>query len=134
VTDDAPSSGPGAVDPEPPPTSSRSARPWYFWVALGVLVAITAIVVAFAVRPTPQDDYDDAVRDRFLAACTARGGDPVRETCMCFYDRIVAEVPFDRFELLDETLAIQTASTPDEPLQIPDDMEAMLDDCVAEST
>jgi len=121
---------PVAVSPDADRSSSR--RPWYFWAATAALVLVVAVVVAAAVRPRPQDDYDEAVRQRFLAACTARGGDAVIPPCICLYDQLVANVPFDRFELLDETLEIQTQSTPEAPLQLPDDIEVMLDECVAE--
>ncbi len=115
-----------------PDTPSRRKRPWYLWATAGVVVVGVAIVVIVAVRPRPQSTYDDAVRERFLGACTAQGGEPVRDTCECFYDEIEQNVPFDRFELLDESLAVQTQSTvPDQALQLPDDINAMLQDCVA---
>lgn len=113
--------------------SPRSRRPWYVWASLGALVVVVVVAVAAVVRPRPQDDYDDAVRDRFLAACTAQGGEPVRDTCVCLYDRMVESVPFDRFELLDEKLAQEVEASPDGPIELPDDIQAMLDGCVAET-
>jgi hypothetical protein len=111
--------------------SPSSSRPWYLWAGLVALGLAALVVVAIAVRPDSQDDYDDAVRDRFLAACTTDGGEPVRNTCVCLYDAMVANVPFDRFELLDESLAAETQDRSDAPLELPDDVQAMLDECVA---
>lgn len=122
---------------------SRSGRPWYLWVAVGLVVLVIVIVIAIALRPRPQDSYDDAVRDRFMSACTAQGGEPVSETCACFYDRIEQDVPFDRFETLDETLgqtlatqplATQTqASAAGSAVNLPEDLNLMLTECVAET-
>jgi hypothetical protein len=104
---------------------------WIVGSIVGVVLLVAVVAVVAAVRPRPQSDYDDAVHDRFLGACTAQGGEPVRDTCECLYGEIEQNVPFDRFELLDESLATQTQSTaPDQPLQLPDDVDAMLQDCV----
>lgn len=103
---------------------------WRWYVGLGAAALVLVAVVA-VIRPRPQDDYDETIRDRFVAACTADGGDGVRPTCECLYDRLQGEVPFDRFELIDQTLALQVDSTPDVPLTLPDDVQAMLDGCIA---
>jgi hypothetical protein len=116
-------------------TEPRHKRPWYVWAGAGVAVLILVVVVAAIVRPRPQSSYDDTVRDRFLEACTAQGGNAVQDTCECFYDKIEQNVPFDRFELLDETLAVQTqTSAPGEPLNLPDDIDAMRQECVDDIT
>lgn len=115
-------------------TEPRSQRPWYLWAAVGAAVLIVVVVVAAIVRPRPQSSYDDAVRDRFLEACTAQGGNSVRDTCECLYGRIEQSVPFDRFELLDETLSIQTqTSAAGQPLNLPDDIDGMRQECVEET-
>lgn len=107
-------------------------RRWYVWVGISVVVLIAAVAIAAAVRPRPQSDYDEAVRTRFVDACSAQGGDGVRDTCECFYGKVAETIPFDRFELLDETLAIQTSSAqPGQPLQMPEDVTALLQECVA---
>jgi hypothetical protein len=111
--------------------SPASRRPWYFWTALAVLGVVVVVVIAAAVRPRAQDDYDDATRERFVAACTADGGEPVRSTCVCLYDEIVEHVPFDRFELLDDELATEVQDGADAPLTLPGDVQALLDECVA---
>lgn len=106
-------------------------RRWYVWMAAGVVVVVVAIAIAAAVRPRPQSDYDEAVKVRFVDACSAQGGDDVRDTCECFYGKVADTIPFDRFELLDETLAIQTSTQqPGQPLNMPDDVNALLQECV----
>jgi hypothetical protein len=117
-------------------TSRASKRRWYLWVGLAVAllaVMVAVIAVIAAVRPRPQSDYDDAVRDRFISGCTAQGGAPVQDTCECLYGQIEQNVPFDRFEVIDAMLAaqLQAATAPGQPLELPDDVNAMLQDCVA---
>jgi hypothetical protein len=106
-------------------------RRWYVWVGIGAVVLVVAVVIAAAVRPRPQSEYDEAVQTRFVDACAAQGGEGVRDTCECFYGKVADTIPFDRFELLDETLAIQTVSLePGQPLQMPEDVNALLQECV----
>jgi hypothetical protein len=117
-----------------PEASGRFKRRWYLWAGLAVLILVAAIAVAAVVRPKPQTEYDAAVHDRFLAACTAQGGEPVQDTCECLYGQIEQNVPFDRFELLDDTLASEAqAGGPDQPLELPDDINAMLQGCIAQT-
>jgi hypothetical protein len=109
-------------------------RRWYVWVGLGVVAVVVVVVIAAAVRPRPQSEYDEAVQARFVDACSAQGGEGVRDTCECFYGKVADTIPFDRFELLDETLAIQTSSLePGQPLQMPEDVNALLQECVSAS-
>jgi hypothetical protein len=111
--------------------TGSARRPWYLWVGVALVALVAVVALAVVVRSGAQDDYDDAVQQRFLAACTAQGGDPVRDTCACFYDEIVAAVPFDRFELLDASLATQVQGPSAGPLALPADIQALLDGCVA---
>ena len=57
----------------------------------------------------------------------------MQDTCECLYDEIEQNVPFDRFEVMDELLAaqLQAATGPGQPLDLPDDVNAMLQDCIA---
>jgi hypothetical protein len=109
------------------------------WLGIGVAALVVLVVVVAIVRPRPQSSYDDAVRDRFLDACTAQGGDGVVDTCTCFYEQLERDVPFDRFELLDESLATQLqlheqTDAVDRDLDLPDDIAQMLERCVAETS
>jgi uncharacterized protein involved in exopolysaccharide biosynthesis len=115
------------------PTPGPSKRHGYLWAGLAVVLVIVVIAVIAAVRPRPQSSYDDAVRGRFIGACTAQGGAPVQNTCACLYREIEQNVSFDRFELVDEMLAaqLQARTAPDQPLLLPEDINAMLQDCIA---
>ncbi len=130
---DSPDEPSAELDDTPPSdgdTNDRTTR-WPLWVGLTIGLLVLVVVIALVARP---DDptYDDASRERFLSACTADAGEPARSTCECLYDRIVATVPFDRFELISEDLEREAQGLPaDEPLPLPDDVQAMLDECVA---
>lgn len=127
--DDAPGS-----DPEATAAPRSSRRPWYLWAGIAAALIVVVVVVALVARPS-DPTYDDASRDRFLESCTRDGGDPARPTCECLYGRIVASVPYDRFELVNEDLARQLETLPeDEPLELPDDFQVMLDECIAETS
>jgi hypothetical protein len=130
---------PPTVEPEATRTPSprRTAR-WYVWLGVGLIALVVVLIVVAAVRPRPQSDYDDAVRDRFLSACTDQGGDLVRDECVCFYEQLEQNVPFDRFEMLDESLATQLqlheqTNSVGQDLKLPDDIAAMLARCTGES-
>lgn len=133
----APSTAPSTA-PIPESTSgdggARSGRrvPLWAWIAGVLAVVIIAVGVIVAVTGSGDEPtYDDATRQRFLDACTAEGGEPVRNECECWYDAIVAEVPFDRFEEVDDQLtAEQAGRQPGTPLQLPADFQALLDPCV----
>jgi len=128
---------PGAPDADPvaallaaAPTPRRSRLPWY--LGAGAVVAVAAIVAVVILGRAELPDYDDDTRAEFLAACTADGGAAVEPVCVCIYDELVAEVPYDRFALLDEQLRATAAELPEGlPLEVPDDIQAIIDGCVA---
>jgi hypothetical protein len=70
-----------------------------------------------------QDGYGSDHRDDFVADCES--GDVSTQTCGCFYDRMAAEVPFDRFEAVDEELQ-------DSKVDPPADLAALAAACAAE--
>lgn len=115
------------------PAPSHRRRTIVIVAALAAL-AVVVVAIAAAVRPRPQADYDDATRARFVDACMTNGGEPVRNICVCVYDRIVQTVPFDRFEVIDELLGSQLQAAPGQPLDLPDDVAAMLQECVSSSS
>ncbi len=93
------------------------------------MVVVVGLLVLW---PRSDPTYDDAVQARFMEACTAQGGDPVRDTCACLYGELERTVPFDRFEEVDEQLAAQLQSTTlGQSLTLPDDVRSLLDACVA---
>ena len=90
------------------------------------------VVGLLVLWPRSDPTYDDAVQARFIEACTAQGGDAVRDTCACLYGELERTVPFDRFEEVDEQLAAQLQSTTlGQSLTLPDDVRSLLDACVA---
>jgi hypothetical protein len=110
----------------------RGRRP-YLWIGLGGAGVVIAVVALLSIsRAGTERDYDDAVRDRFVAACTTDGAEPVRGTCVCLYDRIEQTIPFDRFEEVDASLASQVAASPGQRLDLPDDIDVLLQACLAE--
>lgn len=84
---------------------------------LGVLVFVTAC------GGGGTDEYGAEHREDFVADCAF--GDISRQTCGCFYDRMAAEVPFDRFETLDEELRRPGR-------EIPADLANLVAACAAE--
>jgi hypothetical protein len=130
---------PPTEDAKPEPTSGESPRaglPRWAWIAgAAVLLVVVVGVIAGAASSSSEATYDDAVRDRFLSACTEDGGDPVRSTCECIYAKVEAEIPFDRFEEIDAQLAEQAgAREPGAPLELPSDIEAIRVACVTSTS
>ena len=128
---------PTGPDPDDPiaqlvaegPRRSRRRAPWLVVAGLGG-AAVVAIAVAVSVtRDGSGSGYDETTRAKFMAACTAEGGDPVVPTCECIYDELVATVPYERFVEVDEQLTRVTALEGD--LTLPDDVAAVVDGCVA---
>lgn len=113
------------------PVRGRSRRPWYLGAAAAVVALAAAVTVVIVGRAEPLG-YDGATRAEFMAACTADGGPPVEPVCGCIYDELVATVPYDRFALLDEQLRALTTDLPQAlPVELPDDVQAIVDGCVA---
>lgn len=134
---DPPDAGSAEEPSDATDESKRSSRfPTWVWILAALAgLAIVIGIVLIAVGASEQTDYDDATRTRFLDACTADGGDPVRRTCECIYDGVEAEIPFDRFEEIDSQLSEQASSTgPGDPLPVPEDVQRIVDRCIAETS
>lgn len=105
-------------------------------------VLIVVVVGAFAltlgvVLATRGDDssgYDDDTAAAFLADCTDEGGDDVAPACECWYDAIVDEIAYDRFEQVSAKLVAQLEKDPEAAPDIPDDFLALLAPCRIEVT
>jgi hypothetical protein len=67
------------------------------------------------------DGYDDDERSDFVEACSAGA---TTEACGCFYDRLAAEVPHERFEEIDQQIR-------DDPNAIPADIADLAIACSA---
>jgi hypothetical protein len=73
----------------------------------GVTV-LAVLVLPAAPIACSDDDGDDAerygaeLREQFVADCTAQ--DETEPVCGCFYDALAANVPFERFQELDDQI------------------------------
>ena len=93
-------------------------------VVLGVVAL--ALVLSGCGDDAPSD-YNAEVEENFLETCTDQGGDDLADVCQCAYDSFEAEIPFDRFQRVDERLA-------DDPeAQLPDEFLDLYTDCVIQS-
>lgn len=110
---------------------SSRRRPGFAVVGLVTLIAVAVAVVALVVirRDRSTAAYSDRDRSDFLAACTADGGQPVQGTCECIYERLVDQVPYDRYREIDARLAAEDTG-PGQPLELPDDVRDLVAGCV----
>jgi hypothetical protein len=60
--------------------------------------------------------YGPELRARFVEDCTALGDD--EDVCGCFYDRLAAEVPFDRFRELDRSIRAGDTDVPPDVVEL----------------
>jgi hypothetical protein len=125
---DAPLDLPG-LQPAPAIGASRRTRAVVGTVL--ALVVVLSVVVAVLVTRKP-GGYNADDQQRFMSACMAKGGEPVRSVCGCIYDQLAAKVPYDRFVAIDQQLGEQrNHSSAGSDLQFPPEVEAIRADCVA---
>jgi hypothetical protein len=96
---------------------------WRWWVVLGLVGGLT-LLAACGGDDAPEG-YSRENRADFVDDCTT--GDISARTCGCFYDRLALQVPFDRFEQLEERLRDPMA-----PTNIPADVAGMAAACAAQ--
>lgn len=113
------------LDLQPPGGGDR--RPFIVAGIVLLAVAVTAAVIVLVSTREPAG-YSAEDEQRFMAACTANGGEPVRGTCSCIYGQMAAKVPYSRFVAVNNDLAGKQA-----PIELPQDVEAIRADCVARS-
>lgn len=76
------------------------------------------------------DNYDDAVRENFIEACTGSGEqsgftlDALQSACTCAYDEFEANVPYVEFKDFDDDLR------GDLDTQFPAEYETIFADCI----
>jgi hypothetical protein len=103
-------------------------------VAAAVLVLVGIGAVVLLTTSEDAADYDDQTRANFIESCTADGGEPVEPACVCWYDNIVEEIPYDRFEEVSDQLVALEETDPDAEPQVPDELLALLEPCKLEPT
>ncbi len=70
----------------------------------------------------PSGGYDAEVEANFIETCTDQAG--ARDVCQCAYDGFEREIPFDRFQEVDDRLR-------DDPgADLPDDFVQIYTECV----
>jgi hypothetical protein len=84
--------------------------------------SLAATLAACGGGDDQDDGYGPAGRDAFVEACSAGAS---AEACGCFYDRLADEVPYERFERVDQQIR-------DDPEAIPDDIAALAVACSAQ--
>lgn len=117
-----------------PPTPPRSRS--RLWIILGgVLLVVGALaIVGLVISGGDDGGYDEDTRQAFMDACTADGGSGVAPTCTCLYESMVANVSYERFEEVNDLLLAEQATDPEAGVDLPDDLEGLLDDCRKEIT
>lgn len=89
-------------------------------------VVSLALVISGCGKDEPSD-YNAEVEKNFIETCTDEGGDDLQDVCQCAYDSFEREIPFDRFQRVDERLA-------DDPdAQLPDEFLDLYTDCVIQA-
>ena len=89
-------------------------------------VVSLALVISGCGKDAPSD-YNAEVEKNFIETCTDEGGDDLQDVCQCAYDSFEREIPFDRFQRVDERLA-------DDPdAQLPDEFLDLYTDCVIQA-
>lgn len=111
-----------------PPARIVAVRRLVVTIIAGSVLAGLAIGGILLVRDEPAEstDYDSAVADRFLSVCTADATDlgftAPSEFCACSYERISAEVLYERFVEIDEAMR-------EDPGAVPDEIDRIRTDC-----
>jgi hypothetical protein len=80
------------------------------------LVAGTVVVLLLACGGGDDaggdDSYSAALRSQFVVDCVAQG--TPQDQCGCLYDKLEDDVPFARFEKLDEAIRSGAREVPDD--------------------
>ena len=94
-----------------------------------ILRSLVAGTVALSLCACGGDDSSDGysadLRARFIVDCVAQG--TPQDQCSCLYDKLEEEIPFERYEKLDES--IRSGSS-----EIPTDVADLAAACAAAPT
>jgi hypothetical protein len=88
-----------------------------------VAVSLVAVLSCSGDEEAEPEGYSAAMKADFVEDCTESGTSG--EACTCLYEAFESEVPFERFEELDQQLRSGSAD-------IPADIEALAVGCVAD--
>jgi hypothetical protein len=87
------------------------------------LVAV-ALVALSACGDDGPDDYDESIREAFMAGCVEDAADPdLIEVCECTYDASEEQLPFERFRSVERTLQQGSGD-------VPEDVAGIIVDCI----
>lgn len=81
------------------------------------------VLAACGGKSTPTD-YNADVERTFVDTCTEQSGNNLRTVCQCAYNSFKRDIPFDRFQRVDQRLADNPQST------LPDEFLDIYTDCV----
>ncbi len=100
------------------------------WVVGGTLSFLVAGGAALALLQPGESDptYTPEIRQAFLAACSADGGDEVLPVCRCWYDAIESSIPVARYETVNRRLLAEDR-LPGQVLDLPEDFADLLEAC-----
>lgn len=134
----------GSPSPPSPLPATRPASPAggrrRLLLTVGAAVVVFAVAVAVTVglrRSTEPVGYTDADRATFLDACLAGGGEPMRGTCECTWEGLVAALPPDRYHQLDAAArsvpltSVVAGSVVSLPPVVPPELEGIVTTCLA---
>ncbi len=91
--------------------------------AVVVAVIGLGLVVAGCGKSAPSD-YNDATEQTFIETCTDQAGE--QDVCQCAYDSFKRDIPFDRFQRVDDRLRENPESN------LPDDFIDIYTNCVVQ--
>ena len=92
-----------------------------------VIIGLTALALLLAgCSDSAPSEYNAEVEENFIQTCTDQGGEDLEAVCQCAYEKFEEEIPFDRFQRVDERLADDPDAT------LPDDFLNLYTDCVIE--
>ena len=99
------------------------------------------LLLAACAEEEPQDFTVDT-RTGFLAACTQPLDDSrmISAICQCVFDETLGQLSFERFQAIDEELLAQAEAAeeaetePEFGPRLPDDLAAIIADCVVAET
>lgn len=76
-------------------------------------VAVVAAALILCACSSPSEGYSQDTKETFLISCTHNEDEP-KDLCVCIYDEITRQIPFDRYVELDKQMQQDDQFVPDE--------------------